>query len=108
MATHLAAVIPLKGSPLIVAERRTPTPGPNEVPIRVKSIAVNPVDHYMRGGFHVTTYPAVIGSDISGTIVASGSPDNALPIGKLRIPILSSPNIFVSAFIFSFYQEKVS
>ncbi|KAF2141106.1 uncharacterized protein K452DRAFT_288480 [Aplosporella prunicola CBS 121167] len=71
---HLAAVVPSKGSTLQIAHRPTPTPGPVELLIEVKSIALNPVDHYMRdSGYAITSYPAVLGSDIAGTVLAAGS-----------------------------------
>lgn len=71
---HLAAILPSKGSPLELTHRPTPTPGPNELLIEVKSIAVNPIDYYMREmGFAVASYPAVIGSDIAGIVVSAGS-----------------------------------
>lgn len=71
---HLAAIIPSKGSPLQLTYRPTPTPGPDELLIEVKSFAVNPVDYYMREvGFVIASYPAVIGSDIAGVVVSAGS-----------------------------------
>ncbi|KAI4177998.1 MAG: hypothetical protein LQ343_000082 [Gyalolechia ehrenbergii] len=71
---HPAAVLESKGAPLSIRTRPTPTPGPTEVLVEVKSIALNPIDNYMReAGFVIDTYPTVIGSDISGIIVATGS-----------------------------------
>lgn len=71
---HLAAILPAKGSLLEVSLRPTPTPGPKEVVIAVKSIAFNPFDGYQRDhGYFLTHYPAVLGSDIAGTIIATGS-----------------------------------
>jgi NADPH:quinone reductase-like Zn-dependent oxidoreductase len=57
-----------------VTHRPTPTPGPNDLLIEVNSIALNPVDWYQRyHDFAITSYPAIIGSDISGTVVSAGS-----------------------------------
>ncbi|KAF7871684.1 hypothetical protein EAF04_003791 [Stromatinia cepivora] len=71
---HLAAIIPDKGGPLKIVHRPTPTPGPTELLIEVRSIACNPIDHYMRDhGFVIASYPAIPGSDISGIVVAAGS-----------------------------------
>ncbi|KAL8685243.1 MAG: hypothetical protein Q9218_007883, partial [Villophora microphyllina] len=71
---HQATVLESKGSPLTVIHRPTPTPGPHEVLIEVHSIALNPIDYYMRDfGFVLSSYPAVIGSDIGGTIISTGS-----------------------------------
>jgi NADPH:quinone reductase-like Zn-dependent oxidoreductase len=72
---HLAAISPSKGSTLEVTNRPTPTPGPNKLLIEVKSIALNPIDFYQRDyGFPpITHYPAVLGSDIAGTVISAGS-----------------------------------
>lgn len=71
---HLAAILPTKGSALEVTHRPTPSPGPNELLIGVRSIALNPIDCRQRDyGFAVAGYPAVVGSDIAGTVVATGS-----------------------------------
>ena len=71
---HLAAILTSKGSPLEVTHRPTPTPGPDELLIEVKSIALNPIDYYQRDfGFAIETYPAVPGSDVAGVILSAGS-----------------------------------
>ena len=72
---HLAAILPSKGSRLEVTYRLTPTPGPSDLLIAVKAIAVNPIDHYQRdrGLPPIAAYPAVIGSDIAGTVISAGS-----------------------------------
>lgn len=71
---HLAAILRSKGSPLEVTHRPTPTPGPKELLIEVKSIALNPIDWYQReAGFAIASYPAIIGSDIAGTVLSTGS-----------------------------------
>lgn len=71
---HLAAILPSKGSALELTSRPTHNPGPNELLIEVKSIALNPVDWAMRDlGFNVTSYPTVLGSDIAGIVVSAGA-----------------------------------
>ncbi len=71
---HLAAILTSKGSPLQLTHRLTPTPGPNDLLIAVKSIALNPIDWHQRDhGFAIASYPAVPGSDIAGTVVSVGS-----------------------------------
>lgn len=71
---HLAAILPSKGSRLEVTHRPTPTPGPKELLIEVKSIAINPIDWIQReAGFAIASYPAVVGSDIAGTVLSAGS-----------------------------------
>ncbi|KIW14639.1 hypothetical protein PV08_07423 [Exophiala spinifera] len=74
MSTHKAALLHSAGSPLVIEDRPTPTPGPKDLLISVAAIALNPVDCYQRAlGFFLTSYPAILGSDIAGTIEAVGS-----------------------------------
>ena len=71
---HLAAILPSKGHPLEVVQRPTPTPGPTDLLIQVKSTALNPIDHYMRDmGSFISSYPAIVGSDIAGIVLSQGS-----------------------------------
>ncbi|KAI9839001.1 MAG: hypothetical protein M1819_004209 [Sarea resinae] len=71
---HLAAIIPSKRSPFEITHRPTPKPGPDELVIQVKALALNPIDYYQRHyGFPTINYPAIIGSDIAGTVIAAGS-----------------------------------
>lgn len=79
MATHLAAVSIAKGEPFEVQTRPTPKPGPDELLIEVKSVALNPADGHMRDkGLLIPTYPTVIGFDLSGLVLEVG--DN-VPVG---------------------------
>ncbi|MCJ1409925.1 hypothetical protein MMC19_004009 [Ptychographa xylographoides] len=90
---HQAAVLLYKGGPLSVVNRITPEPGPNEVLIEVKAVAVNPVDHFQRdlGMPPIPSYPAVVGSDVAGLVVKAGSNVfNALPTGSRAIAFASS------------------
>ncbi|KAF2173630.1 hypothetical protein M409DRAFT_48577 [Zasmidium cellare ATCC 36951] len=73
MATHLAAVAPAMGAPFEIQSRPTPKPGPGDVLVQVKSVALNPADHIMRDlGIHIPEFPAIIGFDISGVILEVG------------------------------------
>lgn len=73
MATHLAAVSVAKGEAFKVQARPTPKPGPGELLIQVKSIALNPADNIMRAqGLFIPSYPTVIGFDISGLVLEVG------------------------------------
>ncbi|GAB7348888.1 hypothetical protein MBLNU459_g7583t1 [Dothideomycetes sp. NU459] len=94
---HRAAILSSKGSPLEVGHRTTPSPGPHEILIDVKAIALNPVDCYQRDlGFHIEHYPAVLGSDLTGTVVAVGS---AVTSGLFK------PGTRVAAFATAFYKQ---
>ncbi|KAG9230411.1 chaperonin 10-like protein [Amylocarpus encephaloides] len=71
---HLAAVLHAKGERLNVENIPTPTPGPDDILVEVKSIALNPIDYVMRDfGFAVSSYPTVPGSDVAGTVISVGS-----------------------------------
>ncbi|KAG5758420.1 hypothetical protein H9Q72_013445 [Fusarium xylarioides] len=73
MSTHLAAICPGKGQPFQVQPRSTPKPGPDELLIAVKSVALNPADIIMRDqGLFITEYPTVIGFDMSGLVLQVG------------------------------------
>ncbi|KAI1011770.1 hypothetical protein LB503_004693 [Fusarium chuoi] len=73
MSTHLAAICPGKGQPFQVQPRSTPKPGPDELLIAVKSVALNPADVIMRDqGLFITEYPTVIGFDMSGLVLQAG------------------------------------
>ena len=95
--THQAAMLPQKGGPFSLAQRPTPTPGPNEVLIAVKAVALNPVDQYQRdhGMPPVPIYPAVVGSDVAGLIVKAGP----------NVPNPPAPGSRVLAMASSFYQN---
>ncbi|KAK7431631.1 hypothetical protein QQZ08_001849 [Neonectria magnoliae] len=81
MATHLAALSLAKGQPFELQTRPTPKPGPDEILIEVKSVALNPADVHMRSqGLFIPTYPTVIGFDISGLVLEAG--DN-VPVGEI-------------------------
>lgn len=71
--THLAAVCLAKGQPFELQTRPTPKPGPGELLIAVKSVALNPADNHIRNhGLFISTYPTVIGFDISGLVLEVG------------------------------------
>jgi NADPH:quinone reductase-like Zn-dependent oxidoreductase len=73
MSTHRAAVVPAKGEPLTVQSRPTPKPGPGELLVAVKSVALNPADWIMRDqGLFIPAYPAIIGFDVSGLVLEIG------------------------------------
>lgn len=72
--THQAAILSEKGTPLSITTRQTPTPAPNELLIQVHALAINPVDHYQRDhGFFIKEYPAILGSDVAGIVIQTGS-----------------------------------
>ena len=66
------------GGPEVLAqvEMQRPTPGANEVLIKIHAASVNPFDWKARAGYmkdiFPLTFPATLGSDVSGTVEAVG------------------------------------
>jgi NADPH:quinone reductase-like Zn-dependent oxidoreductase len=66
------------GGPEVLAqvEMRRPTPGANEVLIKIQAASVNPVDWKLRAGymkdFIPLTFPSTLGWDVSGTVEEAG------------------------------------
>jgi len=62
-----------------------PTPGPGEIAIRVAAAGINPIDWKQRSGnykaFMPLTFPAVLGRDVSGTVLSVGSGVTAFTAG---------------------------
>ncbi|MDP1799198.1 MAG: NADPH:quinone reductase [Planctomycetaceae bacterium] len=72
-----AAFIRQVGAPSVIeyGDLRDPTPGPNDVLVRVGAVAVNPIDTYIRAGVvsMASKFPYVIGCDVAGTVEAVGA-----------------------------------
>ena len=72
-----AAYIHQPGPPesIVYGDLPDPSPGPTHCLVRVGAVAVNPVDTYIRGGTVPMNLPSpfVVGSDLAGTVVATGS-----------------------------------
>ncbi|KAL2270617.1 hypothetical protein VTJ83DRAFT_2801 [Remersonia thermophila] len=67
--SNLAAVLPSPGSALDIQERKIPSPGPGEILIRNRALAINPMDWKRQlYGFAVSSYPAVLGTDLAGVV----------------------------------------
>ncbi|HVU86495.1 MAG TPA: NADPH:quinone reductase [Pirellulales bacterium] len=59
---------------IIYGDLADPTPGEGEVLVRMKAVAVNPIDTYIRGGLVKAALPSpfVIGSDLAGVVEKCG------------------------------------
>lgn len=94
---HLAAVLHDKGSALSVEHRQTPAPGPAELLVEVRSVALNPIDWKQRAsGFHIAGYPTVLGSDVAGIVLSAGP---AVPADAPK------PGSRIAAFASAFFTE---
>lgn len=85
VSQHSAAVLRAARAPLVVESVTTPVPRADEVLVRVRAVAVNPVDWVVQGTGSVTYrwlhHPAVLGSDVAGEVVAIGSDVTRFRVG---------------------------
>lgn len=74
------------GAPLVLTEVAVPTPGPNEVLLRVRRSSVNPVDWKIHSGkirlFVPQTMPVIPGFDVAGEIAALGPGVTGWTVGQ--------------------------
>jgi NADPH:quinone reductase-like Zn-dependent oxidoreductase len=72
-----AAWLLAKHTPLTVAHAPVTQPGPNEVLVRTRALAINPFDGVVQtlGGMVTpwVAYPAILGSDVAGEVVCAGA-----------------------------------
>lgn len=77
-----ALLYPKKRASLVLGQRPIPIPKGDQIQIRIESAALNPVDWKIPArGFHVSIYPAVLGSDIAGVVSALGPDATCFKIG---------------------------
>jgi NADPH2:quinone reductase len=62
------------GGPKVLryVETPEPTPGPGQVLIKAEAIGVNYIDTYFRSGHYPRELPFILGSEVCGTVVATG------------------------------------
>lgn len=89
-----AVVLHAYGGPeqLKYEEVPTPKPGDNEVLVKIHATSINPVDWKLRSGAAKASIPldlpAILGRDLSGEVVESGSSVQGLPKG-MRVMALA-------------------
>ncbi|KAF6757769.1 chaperonin 10-like protein [Ephemerocybe angulata] len=82
MATQKALVIPEKFKPFTITSLPIPSPGKQELLVKVKAAALNPGDwKIQKYGVMFTEYPAVSGYDITGEVVKLGDGVEGFEIG---------------------------
>lgn len=86
MSVQSAAVLPAPRAPLEVISATVPEPAADEILVRVRTVAINPVDWVIQGTSRVTyrwlPTPAVLGSDVAGEVVAVGSAVTRFRVGQ--------------------------
>ncbi|KAI0788293.1 GroES-like protein [Fomes fomentarius] len=71
-----------KGGPFVVHNIDVPSPGPDDVLIKVEAVGLNPADGKIQAlGVLVQSWPQILGFDGAGTVVAIGSNVTNLKIG---------------------------
>ncbi|KAF5330247.1 hypothetical protein D9611_010529 [Ephemerocybe angulata] len=74
MPSQKALVLQTRSGRLAVTTFPIPKPGPGEVLLKVHSASLNPVDVAIKKtGIFVNYYPAILGSDLAGEVVARGA-----------------------------------
>ena len=82
MSAQKALILPEKGGNWTIGENTIPTPGPKDVLVKIMSAALNPIEWKIQAfGILITDFPAVLGSDIAGTIVQLGDGVTNLAVG---------------------------
>ncbi len=86
MSSHAAALLSAPRAALTRGTVDTPAPAADEVLVRVRAVAVNPVDWVIQGTSRITyrwlRTPAVLGSDVAGEVVAIGSGVTRFRVGQ--------------------------
>ena len=84
-----AAIIKKYGSAEVfeIVQIEKPVPGPKQCLIKVHTVGINPVDFKIRSGkikmVHKVTFPSVLGFDICGEVVETGSGVRRFKVGDL-------------------------
>ena len=86
MPTNRAAWIPADKQQFEVGEAPYPTPGPNEIVVRNRAVAINPVDWILQSqgtgmGFRWIKFPFIFGNDIAGEVVQIGNKVTRFKVG---------------------------
>lgn len=83
--TNTAAFLRAPRTSFEVGPAALPEPAPDEVVVRVRAVAVNPLDWVVQGTGQLTyrwlAHPAVLGTDVAGEVVAIGSNVTRLVVG---------------------------
>ena len=94
---NVAAVIETKLGSVIVKERPISTPAADEILLRTRAVAGNPIEWIVRDyGFGVAQYPTVLGSDACGVIEIVGSSVTKFKAGDRVVayaPVLYTSNV---------------
>ncbi|TFY56947.1 hypothetical protein EVJ58_g7321 [Rhodofomes roseus] len=80
--TQKALVLPAKQGDFVVRAVPVPRPGPGQLLLKVHAVALNPIDwKIQKFGWVVTEYPAIVGSDVAGTVEELGEGVEGFQLG---------------------------
>lgn len=95
--SNLALIVDAKPLSRAIKDRGIPTPGPEEILVRVEAAGLNPVDARI-GNIDIPMWPdmpTVPGAEASGVIVAIGNEVKAFKVGdRVYISLLKFRDIF--------------
>ncbi|TFK93790.1 GroES-like protein [Polyporus arcularius HHB13444] len=79
---HKVLYLLSKGGALAVQTVDVPSPGPDDVLLKVEAAALNPLDWKIQdAGLFTTAFPTILGWDAAGVVVAVGSKVDRLKVG---------------------------
>ncbi len=85
MVSNSAAWIEAPFADLVVRASPVPTPGPGQVVVQVRAVAVNPLDAIVQSNgrlmYRWLDYPVVLGEDVAGVVVAVGEGAHRFAVG---------------------------
>ncbi|KLU93158.1 hypothetical protein MAPG_12096 [Magnaporthiopsis poae ATCC 64411] len=93
---NIAAVVPAAGADFVIEEQPMPVPGPGEILIRNRAIALNPIDWKRRDRNFWITYPAILGLDAAGEVAALGPDVKDFKVGDRVASMLDGLAPFAS------------
>lgn len=87
----MKAVVLRKPQDIIIEEREVPSPGPNEVTVKVMYVGYCGTDVMVWAGSHRAKYPVIPGHEFVGRIHAIGDNVTGLQVGDIVVPEASYP-----------------
>lgn len=81
-AEQQALVLPAKYADFVIQSVPVPKPGRGQLLVKIHSVALNPVDwKIQKNGIIVHQFPAILGTDIAGTVEALGNGAHTFSVG---------------------------
>lgn len=94
MPANHAAWLETRSTPLMVHNAPFPSPGEDEIVVKNACVAINPVDYKLQDwDFMNLRYPAILGCEVAGEIVAIGDQVRDFHIGQRVIGFVSSHSL---------------